>query len=275
MLETGAREVRPERAVDFGGIPIGGAHELPEVGCKAGRTFQTAMHDPRMPAVLRQVLPCHDDRPETGVPGDVMVEVLARKGFIVHDEAALAKPEILHEDCVAGEGGIPRIMYLDLPEPEISGRVEPKSDAVAEAVRLALPDGAVAIAPDTASGFRPDNLKDGRIGFSRPKTDAPHSRGDGGAENLVDHDPGSPGHMLDCEEPAILKQADLHAGLVPHTGEPKIGLPWGMKFHRPAIAQRPGSSFERTRSAAPQHRCFPKIHTLLGVDPRRGPYTGS
>ena len=34
---------------------------------------------------------------------DVMVDILARVGLVVHEEALVAEPEILDEDRVAGE----------------------------------------------------------------------------------------------------------------------------------------------------------------------------
>ena len=87
VLQAHRREIRPKGDGETIGIAMGGAHQLPEIGRKAGSTLETAVRDPRMPAVLRKILPPHEDRTHAGMPGDMMVDVLARIGLIVHQEA--------------------------------------------------------------------------------------------------------------------------------------------------------------------------------------------
>ena len=85
------------------GVAVGGPHKLPEIGCEAGGTFDTAMRDPGMRAVLRQVLPAHQNVIHAGMPRDMVIEILACVGLVAHQEARFAEAEILNEDGVAGQ----------------------------------------------------------------------------------------------------------------------------------------------------------------------------
>ena len=56
MLQAHRREIRPEGDGETIGVAVGGAHQLPKIGRKSGSTFETAVRDPRMPAVLLKIL---------------------------------------------------------------------------------------------------------------------------------------------------------------------------------------------------------------------------
>ena len=87
--------------IDPAGVAVARPQQLHRVGGEAGGTLEAAVRDPGVRAALRQVLPAHHHRPAARVTGDVVVDVLRGVGLVVHDEAAIAQAEVLHEDRVA------------------------------------------------------------------------------------------------------------------------------------------------------------------------------
>ena len=62
------------------------AHQLAEICCETGGALKTAMGRPRMGAALRQILPAL---------GDMVVDIFACIGLVVHQEGPSAKAKIL------------------------------------------------------------------------------------------------------------------------------------------------------------------------------------
>ena len=72
------------------------------------------MRDPGKSAALRQVLPAHQNKVQPGMPRDMVVDILACVGLVVHQEATVPETEILNEDGVAGQSC--RVVHdLDAP----------------------------------------------------------------------------------------------------------------------------------------------------------------
>ena len=113
MLESLAGQIGS--GIDLGGVPIAGPQQLHRVGGEAGRAVQATVRDPRVAAALRQVLPGHHHGPAARVQGDMVVDVLRGVGLVVHDEAAIAQADVLHEDRVTRHLGRARIHDVEAP----------------------------------------------------------------------------------------------------------------------------------------------------------------
>ena len=61
------------------------------------------MGRPGMRAPLRQILPAHQYEVHAAMLRDKVIEILARIGLVVHQEALFAEAQILDEDGVAGQ----------------------------------------------------------------------------------------------------------------------------------------------------------------------------
>ena len=91
-----------------------------------------------------KILPAHHNVAEARMPGNMVIEILADVGLVVHQEALIAEPEILDEDGVAGEGRVAPVDDVEPPQPDAGVRMQPEGDAMADAARVSLPDKAVA-----------------------------------------------------------------------------------------------------------------------------------
>ena len=78
-----------------------GPHHLAEIRGEAGGAFETAMRGPGICAALRQILPAHQDVVQARMLSNVMVEILAGVGLVVHQEAPIAETKVLDENGVA------------------------------------------------------------------------------------------------------------------------------------------------------------------------------
>src|SRR5438874_1024955 len=73
------------------GIAMTRTEQLHRVGRERARAIETAVHYPRMFAILCNVLAAHHDSPAARMAGDMVVDVLRRVGLVVRDECASAK----------------------------------------------------------------------------------------------------------------------------------------------------------------------------------------
>src|SRR5260370_2352969 len=109
--------------------------------------------------------------------------------------------------------------------------MQPKTDPMAPAGRLALPNKAILGDADTAVGLGSDDGKNQRFTAAGAQTKTPHSSGDGRGEHLVDHDAPALLRVLHCENRTIGQEADRDPGLVAHPQETTIALT--MRPHPP------------------------------------------
>ncbi len=79
---------------------------------------------------------------------DMMVEILASVGFVVHQEALIAEPQILDQDSIAWEPLFAVVGDFDPPKPRVQPRVKPKRDLMSDPTLLTFPDIAVVRRPD-------------------------------------------------------------------------------------------------------------------------------
>src|ERR1700722_6155883 len=91
---------------------------------------------------------------------DMMVQILAGVGLVVHQEALIAEPEVLDEDSVAGELLVAAVDDLDPPEPCVQARVQPERDPMADAARLTFPHIAIVRSADAKPRLRADHQQD-------------------------------------------------------------------------------------------------------------------
>src|ERR1700722_11269331 len=94
---------------------------------------------------------------------DMVVEILAGVGLVVHQEALIAEPQILDEDSVAGKRLIAAIHNLDAPEPRVRSRVQPERDPMADAAPVAFPDITVIRGAHTKPSFGPHQRQNRRL----------------------------------------------------------------------------------------------------------------
>ena len=102
------------------------------------------MRGPRVAAKLIQVCQAHDDGPEARMHGDMVAEILRGEGFVSGHEIALAEPEILYEDRIAGKGCLAGVPPLQAPRPEILRGMQPEGGAVVQLMGFAGPNEPVA-----------------------------------------------------------------------------------------------------------------------------------
>ena len=80
-------------------VVVGGHEQLDCIGRVGCSTIESALCEPGIsPATLLEILPVHDDRAEGGVVAYMVVDILRGIGFAVHQEAAVAKTDILNEN---------------------------------------------------------------------------------------------------------------------------------------------------------------------------------
>src|ERR1700722_14471421 len=119
---------------------------------------------------------------------DMVVEILAGVGLVVHQEALIAEPEILDEDSVAGKRLIAAIHDLDAPEPRAQSLVQPERDPMANAGPVSFPHIAVIRSADTKPSFGADQRQSRRLMPAYTQIEARHAVGDRQGKRLIDHD---------------------------------------------------------------------------------------
>ena len=133
---------------------------------------------------------------------DMMVEILAGVGLVVHEKALIAKPEILDEDRVAGHVRSAIVGDFEAPEPGVEARVKPERNPMPDAGRRSLPDIAIVRRADAKSCLGTDHGQNRRLRSAHPQIDPPHAVGDRRGERLIDHDPTVRRSVLDGEDGA-------------------------------------------------------------------------
>ena len=87
--------------------------------------------------------------------GDMMVEILAGVSLVVHQEALIAEPEILDQDSVAWERlHLGRLTTSTRQNHAFNSRVQPKRDAMSDAVLRSFPHIAVVRSANAKPPFR-------------------------------------------------------------------------------------------------------------------------
>ncbi len=224
MLQPLVRQIGERRQTGLAGCAIGRSEQLHRIGGIGGSAVQAAMQDQRMPAVLGHGLPAHDDRPEPRMGRAMVVEILRGEGLVGHQEAAIAEPDVLHQDGIASDlAGLP-VGKLDLPEPSGLIRLQPKRHAVPDAGGFAFPDASVAGRADLDLGLRPDHLEGAGSRPPDADIDPAEAAGERRGQDLVDHDPAALALMLEREQAAIGQQAGLKAAATADPLQPKVSL---------------------------------------------------
>ncbi len=121
------------------------------------------------------------------MPWDRMVDVLRGVSLVVHDKAARAKAEVLHQDCVAGQRAASDVFDIDAPEPEGRGWMKPQRHAMAQTSRLALPHKAIPPRAEIGLCTRPHRFDNGRIRPAGSDKHAHDPAAEGRAKHLIEH----------------------------------------------------------------------------------------
>lgn len=169
VLEPHAGQALAKAKGDLSRVAVGWAEELKRIGRKTLCSLEAPMSDPRMPAILRHVLAAHNNRAETRMRRESMVDILRGIRLVVHEEAARAKAEILDEDRVAGRFAAVRVLHIEAPEPERLRRMKPQRHGMAKPRRFAFPHEAVLPSAETHFRARPHNLDNTRLSAAEAK----------------------------------------------------------------------------------------------------------
>ena len=110
VLQALRGEVHAEAKRNSIGVAAGGTHQLAEVGGESGGALETAVRGPGMRAALREILSAHHDRIGARMARDEVIEILARVGFVAHQETGIAEAEVLNEQSVAGQLGFASVL---------------------------------------------------------------------------------------------------------------------------------------------------------------------
>ena len=133
---------------------------------------------------------------------DVMVEILAGVGLVVHQEALIAEPKILDQNRVAWELLVAAIGDLDPPKPRVPPRVKPKRDPMSDAALFSLPDIAVVRSADPKRRLWTHRRQNRRPRSAQTQIEARHTVADRQRERLIDDDPTIGFRVLDGEDGA-------------------------------------------------------------------------
>ena len=156
--------------------------------------------------------------------GDVVIDVLRRVGFVVHEEAAVAQADVLHQDRIARHCRRAGVRDLDPPEPERVLRVQPKRDVVAHAGGRAIPGEAIGGGAEADLRAGADRLRDRRLWRADAQVQAGDPAVERGALHLVDQRSAALVLVLDGEDAAVGQDADRQAGRVRDTTQAEIAF---------------------------------------------------
>ncbi len=153
--------------------------------------------------------------------GDMVADILRGEGFVSGHEIALAEPEILYEDRIAGKGCLAGVTQLQAPRPEVLRWVQPEGGAVVQLMGFACPNEPVAPGAETCS-------RAGANGFRRPRFRSQENAPDGAAQRraqrLVQHRTAAAVIVLDGEQAAVWQGGDLKPRRVPDPEQAKLAL---------------------------------------------------
>src|SRR5262249_4968620 len=207
-------------------------------------------NDPWVHASLGLVLAAHDHWPAARVLGNVVIDVLRDVGLVVHQEAAAAEAEVLHEDGVARQVDVATVGHLDMPEPEIPLRMQPERDAMGHVVGFAVPYEAVRASAAANAGARPDRLRDKGSGAADAQVEPEDAAVVRRAQHLVEHDPVAVALMFDRERAAVRQQADRETTCIADLAEAEIGVAgctagWSWRHLRSPVSDDPRGGSRR------------------------------
>ena len=166
------------------------------------------------------------------MPGDVVVDVLRGVGLVVHDEAAVAEAEVLHEDRVARHRLGAGVRDLHPPQPEVVRGMQPERDAVPQARRRALPDEAIVSGAEADLRAGSDCLHNRRLWSAEPQVQAADPPVEGRAVDLVDQRPAALVLVLDGEQASVGQDADRQPGPAADAAQAEITFPGLSKVWR-------------------------------------------
>src|SRR6516165_1711971 len=220
-------------------IAPGRAHQLQIIRGVTGSAFMAAVRYPGMLPGLRQILTGHEDRTHARMLRNVMIEVLARVGFVVHQEPGVPEAEVLYQQRIARERLVALVAHLHEPPPDVSIRLQLQGDPVRDSAHLSLPEKAVRSRTDAAARLRARDWQHHWLATAEAQVQATHASGDRRAERAVDHDPAALLHMLQGVHRPAGKDGDLKAGLVAGPSELEVVRAWcsqGSFLHGPQHA---------------------------------------
>ena len=147
------------------------------------------------------------------------VEILRSVSFIVHEEAALAEPDILDEDYLDGDLRCARIVNLKTPKPNRLTIGEPEVEHAAKA--------GCSSTPKRPGRGEAEFVK---VDLDRPAIDAQQELSDSRlmrrAQDLFEQDWRSLPRMTKRKERAIGEEFGLKAGARPKLRQPEIFVLW-------------------------------------------------
>ncbi len=187
---------------------MGGPEQLPQVGGEAVRAFEATVRGPRMRAALSEVLAAHHDIAGARMGRDEMIEILARIGFVAHQEVWIGEAEILDEQRVARQLSFAPVLDREPPQPDVRVRVERQRDAKCDAALLSRPDEAVVRDADAGRRLGAGARQDRGVRAADSNNKAPHPAGDWRTERLIDDDPAGDFGVFERKDRAVRQQAD-------------------------------------------------------------------
>ena len=101
------------------------------------------MRDPRVAAVLRQVLPAHHDRPAARVRATWWSMYCDAYASLFMRKPRSPRPTSCTRIASHVTSTSPRVRHLEAPQPEIAPGMQPQRDAVPHAAGGAVPDEAI------------------------------------------------------------------------------------------------------------------------------------
>src|SRR4029077_18104946 len=202
------------------------AHELQEIRGITNSALTTAMRYPGMPAALRKILARHENRTHAGMVPDMMIEVLAGVGFVVHQEPGVPEAEVRNEQRVAPKRLLAPIAHLHEPQPEILICVQLQTDLVRNPAELSVPEEAFPGRPNAAARLRARDRQDHWLDAADAQVQPAHASGNRRAQGAVHHDPAALLQVLHGEDRTVGQEGDLKPGLVPDPPEVQIVRAW-------------------------------------------------
>ena len=103
-------------------------------------------------------------RARSAVAGDVVIDVLRRVSLIVHEEASVAQADVLHGNRITRRWLRAAVRDLQPPQPKLVLWVQPKRDAVPQAVGFAVPGEAIGRGAEADLRAGANRLRDRRLG---------------------------------------------------------------------------------------------------------------
>ena len=195
-----------------------------------------------MAAVLRKILPAHDDRSETRLVRNMMIDVLRGVRLVVHEKAAVPEPQILHQNDIGRQICRTLVSYLEMPQPDVLPRMQPQREAVMHATCQAVPYEAVIDGTEEDPGARAQDLGDVGGCSTGAHIDASDAAADRRAEYLVEHRAAAGPLVLDGGNAAIRQRADGKPSRILQTPQTEIPTAGGREGACASTRHAGGSS---------------------------------